>query len=54
VINFFDDVCTKQKAELKLLKSKLLISQDDYKSLLEKFETFAILNCKLITKIEQL
>jgi hypothetical protein len=53
-INFSDDVCTKQKAQLKLLKSKLLSSQDDYKSLLEKFETFANLNCKLITKIEPL
>jgi hypothetical protein len=32
----------------------LLNSQNDYKYLLEKFETFANLNCELITKIEQL
>jgi hypothetical protein len=36
------------------LKSKLLISQNDYKCLLEKFETFPNLNCELTTKIEQL
>jgi hypothetical protein len=36
------------------LKSKLLKSQNDYKCLLEKFETFANLNCELTTKIEQL
>jgi FtsZ-binding cell division protein ZapB len=32
----------------------LIISQNDYKCLLEKFETFTNLNCELSTKIEQL
>jgi hypothetical protein len=50
----FQDVCTKQKAQLKNFKNKLNISQNDYKCLLEKFETFANLNCELSTKIEQL
>jgi FtsZ-binding cell division protein ZapB len=36
------------------LKNKLISSQNDYKSLLEKFETFENLNCELTTKIEQL
>ena len=36
------------------LKNKLISSQNDYKCLLEKFETFANLNCELTTKIEQL
>jgi FtsZ-binding cell division protein ZapB len=36
------------------LKNKLIRSQNDYKGLLEKFETFANLNCELSTKIEQL
>jgi FtsZ-binding cell division protein ZapB len=36
------------------LKNKLISSQNDYKCLLEKFETFANLNCELSTKIEQL
>jgi ABC-type oligopeptide transport system ATPase subunit len=36
------------------LKNKLITSQNDYKCLLEKFETFANLNCELSTKIEQL
>jgi hypothetical protein len=36
------------------LKNKLIISQNNYKGLLEKFETFANLNCELSTKIEQL
>jgi hypothetical protein len=53
-IKFFQDVCTKQKAQLKTLKNKLISSQNDYKSLLEKFEVFANLNCELSTKIEQL
>jgi hypothetical protein len=53
-IKFFQDVCTKQKAQLKTLKNKLISSQNDYKCLLEKFETFANLNCELSTKIEQL
>jgi chromosome segregation ATPase len=53
-VNFFKDVCTKQKAHLKTLKNKLISSQNDYKGLLEKFEAFANLNCDLSTKIEQL
>jgi hypothetical protein len=32
----------------------LISSKNDYKGLLEKFETFADLNCELLTKIEQL
>jgi hypothetical protein len=36
------------------LKNKLISSENDYKCLLEKFETFANLNCELTTKIEQL
>jgi FtsZ-binding cell division protein ZapB len=36
------------------LKNKLISSQNDYKCLLEKFETFANLNFELTTKIEQL
>jgi hypothetical protein len=40
-VKFFQDVCTKQKAQLKTLKNKLISSQNDYKGLLEKFETFA-------------
>jgi hypothetical protein len=36
------------------LKNKLISFQNDYKGLLEKFETFANLNCELSTKIEQL
>jgi hypothetical protein len=43
-----------KKAQLKTLKNKLISSQNDYKCLLEKFETFANLNCELSTKIEQL
>jgi hypothetical protein len=53
-IKFFEDVCTKQKAQLKTLKNKLISSQNNYKCFLEKFETFANLNCELTTKIEQL
>jgi hypothetical protein len=53
-IIFFQDVCTKQKAQVKTLKNKLISSQNDYKCLLNKFETFANLNCELSTKIEQL
>jgi chromosome segregation ATPase len=45
---------TKQKAQLKTLKNKLINSQNDYKGLLEKFETFANLNYDVSTKIEQL
>jgi hypothetical protein len=36
VIKFFKDVCTKQKAQLKVIKSKLLSSKNDYKCFLEK------------------
>jgi hypothetical protein len=43
-----------KKAQLKTLKNKLISSENDYKCLLEKFETFANLNCELTTKIEQL
>jgi FtsZ-binding cell division protein ZapB len=53
-VKIFEDVCTKQKAQYKTLKNKLISSQNDYKCLLEKFETFANLNCELSTKIEQL
>jgi DNA repair exonuclease SbcCD ATPase subunit len=53
-VEFFQDVCTKQKAQLKTLKNKLVSSQNDYKSLLEKIETFANLNSELSTKIELL
>jgi hypothetical protein len=53
-VKFFQHVCTKQKAQLKTLKNKLISSQNYYKGLLEKFETFANLNCELSTKIEQL
>jgi FtsZ-binding cell division protein ZapB len=48
------DVCAKQKTQLKLLKFKLLSSQNDDKTLLEKFKTFANLNVELTTKIGQL
>jgi hypothetical protein len=53
-IKIFQDVCTKQKAQLKTLKNKLISSQNGYKGLQEKFETFANLNCELSTKIELL
>jgi predicted nuclease with TOPRIM domain len=53
-VKFFQDVRTKQKAQLKTLKNKLISSQNDYKGLLENFETFANFNCELSTKIEQL
>jgi DNA repair exonuclease SbcCD ATPase subunit len=53
-VKFFQDVCTKQKAQLKTLKNKLISSQNDYKGLLEKFENFANLNSELSTKIELL
>jgi FtsZ-binding cell division protein ZapB len=36
------------------LKNKLISSQNDYKCLLEKIETFANLNCELSTKIKKL
>jgi hypothetical protein len=50
-IKFFQDVCTKQKTQLKTLKKELISSQNDYKCFLEKFETFANLNCELSTKL---
>jgi hypothetical protein len=53
IVNFFEDVCTKQKAPLNTLKNKVLSSQNDYICLL-KIETFANLNCELTTKSEQL
>jgi predicted nucleic acid-binding Zn-ribbon protein len=53
-VKFFEDVCTKQKAQLKTLKNKLLSSQNNYICLLEKIQTFTNLNCELTTKIEQL
>jgi hypothetical protein len=53
-IKFIEDVCTKQKAQLKTSKNKLISFENDYKCLLKKFETFANLNCELWTKIEQL
>jgi hypothetical protein len=53
-VKFFEDVFTKQKAQPKTLKNMLISSQNDYKCLLEKFETTANLNCELTTKIEQL
>jgi hypothetical protein len=37
-VKFFQDVCTKQKAQLKTLKSKLICSQNDYKCLLENLK----------------
>jgi hypothetical protein len=43
-----------KRLNLKLLKNKLISSQNNYKCLLEKFETFANLNCELSTKFEQL
>jgi FtsZ-binding cell division protein ZapB len=36
------------------LKNKLISSQNDYKGLIGKFETFANLNCELSTTIEKL
>jgi hypothetical protein len=54
LLSIFVDVCTKQKSQLKTLKNKLISSQNDYKCLLENFETFANLNYELATKIEQL
>jgi hypothetical protein len=51
VVKCFQDVCTKEKAQLKTLKNKLISSQNDYKGLLEKSETFANLNSELTTKL---
>ena len=52
-LNFFR-MYALNKAHLKTLKNKLISSQNDYKGLLEKFETFANLNSELSTKIELL
>jgi hypothetical protein len=41
-VNFFEDVCTKQKAQLKRLKNKLISFQDDYKCLLENLKHLQI------------
>jgi hypothetical protein len=41
-VKFFQDVCTKQKAQLKTLKNKLISSQNDYKSLLENLKHLQI------------
>jgi hypothetical protein len=38
----FQDVCTKQKAQLKTLKNKLISSQNDYKCLLENLKNLQI------------
>jgi predicted nuclease with TOPRIM domain len=53
-LNFSRMFALSKKAQLKTLKIKLISSQNDYKGLLEKFETFANLNCEMSTKIEQL
>jgi hypothetical protein len=42
-INFFVEFFTKQKEQLKFLKSKLVSSPNDYKNFLGKFETVAYL-----------
>ena len=41
-IKFFEDVCTKQKAQLKTLINKLISSQNDYKCLLENLKHLQI------------
>jgi hypothetical protein len=53
-LSFLSLFTLNKKAQLKVLKSKFLSSQNDYKFLLEKFELFANLNSELTTKIEQL
>jgi hypothetical protein len=50
IVQFFEEVCTKQKAQLKLLKSKLISSQKGYKILVGKFEEN--FNIEPTTKIE--
>jgi hypothetical protein len=42
VVNFFQDVCTKQKARLKTLKNMLISSQNGYKCLLENLKHLQI------------
>jgi hypothetical protein len=49
-LNFFR-MYALNKAHLKTLKNKLISSQNDYKGLLLKYETFANLNCELSTKM---
>ena len=41
-IKFFEDVCTKQKAQLKTLKNKLISSQNDHKCLLKNLKHLQI------------
>jgi hypothetical protein len=41
-VNFFRDVCTKQKAQLKTSKNKLISSQNYYKGLLENLKQLQI------------
>jgi hypothetical protein len=41
-VKFFEDVCTKQKAQIKTLKNKLIRSQNDYKCLLKKLKHLQI------------
>jgi FtsZ-binding cell division protein ZapB len=52
-LNIFRMFALNKRLNLNFEK-KLISSQNDYKGLLEKFETFANLNCELSTKIEQL
>jgi hypothetical protein len=42
VVKFFQNVCTKKKAQLKTLKNKLISSQNDYKGLLKKLKRLQI------------
>lgn len=51
---FFEEVCTKQKKQLKELKSKLASSISSYKELVGKFKVFADLNGELTSKIIKL
>jgi hypothetical protein len=41
-VKFFEDVCTKQKAQLKTLKNKLISSQNDHKCLLKNLKHLQI------------
>jgi hypothetical protein len=41
-VKFFQDVCTKQKAQLKTFKNKLISSQNDYEGLLKKLKHLKI------------
>jgi hypothetical protein len=51
---FFEEVCTKQKKQLKELKSKLASSTSTYIELVAKFEVFTDLNVELTSKINKL